>query len=100
MKGLVILDPEAPGGCRPVPGGVVANGKTLRSVAMKRLIDNLVREQIRWAERERREAAWVERQMANAPALTMVQMQLLRRLKRDLTKSALTNRPEPVPRHH
>jgi hypothetical protein len=88
MKGLVILDPEAPGGRRPVPRGVVVNGKAVRSPAMKRLLDNLVRDQIRWAERERRETAWVERQMASAPPLTMRQTTMLRRLKADLTRSA------------
>lgn len=88
MKGLVLLDPEAPGGRRPVPRGVVVNGKPLRSPAMKRLLDNLVRDQLRWAERERREAAWVTRQMASAPPLTAAQTRMLRRLKTDLMRSA------------
>jgi hypothetical protein len=88
MRGLVISDPEAPAGHRPVPRGVVINGKAVRSAAMKRLLDNLVRDQIRWAERERREAAWVERQMVSAPSLTVAQTQMLRRVKTDLAKAA------------
>lgn len=88
MKGLMILDPEAPGGRRPLPRGVVVNGQVLKSLAMKRLVNNLVRQQLRWAERERWEAAWVERQMASASPLTVAQTRMLRRLKTDVTKAA------------
>jgi len=86
MNGLVLLDPEAPGGRRPVPRGVVVNGQVIKSAAMKRLVDNLVREQLRWAERERQEAEWVERQMAKAPPLTVAQRQMLRRVKAELVR--------------
>lgn len=41
---------------------------------------------LRWAEREAREAAWVERPMATAPPLTMVQTQMLLRVRTDLIK--------------
>ncbi|GAA5704461.1 hypothetical protein AQJ43_23590 [Streptomyces avermitilis] len=88
MKGLVVIDPEAPGGCRKVSYGPVVNGRPLRSPAMRKLIGNLVKDQVRWAEREAKEAAWVERQMATAPPLTMVQTQMLRRVKTDLTRAA------------
>ncbi|MBL1104911.1 hypothetical protein JK361_09945 [Streptomyces sp. 5-8] len=88
MKGLVILDPEAPEGFRKVSYGPVVNGRPLRSPAMRRLIGNLVKEQFRWAEREAQEAAWVERQLAKAPPLTVAQTQMLRRVKTDLTRAA------------
>lgn len=90
MKGLVLIDPEAPGGSRPLPRGVVVNGKPLRSPGMRRLLNNLVRDQIRWAERERKEAVWVERQMASAPPLTVAQTRMLRRVKADLMRAART----------
>lgn len=90
---LVLIDPEAPGGRRPVPRGVVVNAEVLKSPAMKRLVDNLVRAQLGWAERERREAEWIERQMATAPPLTVTQTRMLRRVKTDLTRLALQNTP-------
>ncbi|MFD8472019.1 hypothetical protein ACFV2E_08180 [Streptomyces globisporus] len=88
MKGLVILDPEAPGGFRKVSYGPVVNGRPLRSPAMRKLVGNLVTHQLRWAERDAKEAAWMERQMATAPPLTMLQTQMLRRVKADLTRAA------------
>ncbi|MDW4902906.1 hypothetical protein RB625_31275 [Streptomyces californicus] len=88
MKGLVILDPEAPGGFRKVSYGPVVNGRPLRSPAMRKLVGNLVTHQLRWAERDVKEAAWMERQMATAPPLTMLQTQMLRRVKADLTRAA------------
>lgn len=88
MKGLVILDPEAPGGFRKVSYGPVVNGRPLRSPAMRKLVGNLVKSQLRWAERDRQEAIWVERQMATAPPLTVAQTQMLRRVKTDLTRAA------------
>ncbi|MFD9920622.1 hypothetical protein [[Kitasatospora] papulosa] len=88
MKGLVILDPEAPGGFRKVSYGPVVNGRPLRSPAMRKLVGNLVTHQLRWAERDCQEAAWVERQMATAPPLTVAQIQMLRRVKTDLTRVA------------
>lgn len=95
MKRLVLIDPEAPSGCRPAPRGVVVNGQVIKSPAMKRLVDNLVRDQVRWAERERREAAWAKRQMAAAPPLTVRQVQMLRRVKTDLTRQARQRPPAP-----
>ncbi|MGW3499327.1 hypothetical protein ACWDMY_01095 [Streptomyces globisporus] len=88
MMGLVIIDPEAPGGFRKVSYGPVVNGRPLRSPAMRKLVGNLVTHQLRWAERDAKEAAWVERQMATAPPLTMLQTQMLRRVKADLTRAA------------
>lgn len=35
---------------------------------MRKLVGNLVTHQLRWAERDRQEAVWVERQMATAPS--------------------------------
>lgn len=88
MKGLVIIDPEALGGFRRVLYGPVVNGRPLRSPAARKLVGNLVACQLRWAERERLEAAWVERQMATAPPLTVAQTRMLRRVKTDLTRAA------------
>jgi hypothetical protein len=88
MKGLVILDPEAPEGFRKVAYGAVVNGRPLRSPAMRRLVGNLVMHQIRWAERGRQEAAWVARQLATAPPLSVSQTRMLRRVKTDLTAVA------------
>ncbi|WP_327131985.1 hypothetical protein OG311_13420 [Streptomyces sp. NBC_01343] len=88
MKGLVILDPEAPDGFRKVAYGPVVCGRPLRSPAMRKLVGNLVTHQLRWAERDAQEAAWVERQMATAPPLTVIQTQMLRRAKADLTRAA------------
>ncbi|MER0429919.1 hypothetical protein [Streptomyces microflavus] len=84
----MILDPEAPGGFRKVSYGPVVNGRPLRSPTMRKLVGNLVTHQLRWAERDRREDAWVERQMATAPPLTVTQNRMLRRVKKDLTRSA------------
>ncbi|MEU5448691.1 hypothetical protein [Streptomyces californicus] len=88
MKGLVILDPEAPGGFRKVSYGPVVNGRPLRSPAMRKLVGNLVTHQLRWSERDAKEDVWVERQMATAPPLTVAQTQMLRRVKTDLTRAA------------
>ncbi|WP_405459785.1 hypothetical protein OG786_21120 [Streptomyces sp. NBC_00101] len=85
---LVILDPEAPGGFRKASYGPVVNGRPLRSPAMRRLVGNLVAHQRRWAERDRQEAVWVERQMAAALPLTVAQTRMLRRVKDDLRRSA------------
>ncbi|MEV0934285.1 hypothetical protein ACIBMX_10855 [Streptomyces phaeochromogenes] len=41
-----------------------------------------------WAEGDRQEDAWVERQLATAPPLTVAQVLMLRRTKRDLAKGA------------
>ncbi|MGW0854151.1 hypothetical protein [Streptomyces sp. NPDC002690] len=64
------------------------NGRPLRSPAMRKLVGNLVMHQLRWVERDRQEAAWVERQMATAPPLTVAQTRMLRRVKTDLMRSA------------
>lgn len=88
MKGLVILDPDVPGGFRKISHGPVVNGRPLRSPAMRKLVSNLVKRQMRWAERGRQEAAWVERQMATAPPLTVSQTRMLRRAKTDLARMA------------
>ncbi|MFD9618472.1 hypothetical protein ACFWB2_14550 [Streptomyces virginiae] len=88
MKGLVILDPEAPGGFRKVSYGPVVSGCPVRSPAMRKLVGNLVTHQLRWAQRDALEAAWVERQMATAPPLTVAQTRMLRRVKTDLTRGA------------
>ncbi|MFE2218347.1 hypothetical protein ACFW93_41315 [Streptomyces canus] len=96
MKGLVIIDPEAPSGSRKVSYGPVVNGKLLRSPAMRKLVQGLVRDQMAFAERERQEAAWVERQLAMAPPLTVSQTRMLRRVKGDLTRSAAKNTDVPA----
>ncbi|MGW2707308.1 hypothetical protein [Streptomyces sp. NPDC001340] len=88
MKGLVIHDPEAPEGFRKVSYGPLVNGRPLRSPAMRKLVQGLVRDQMAFVERERQEAAWVERQLAKAPALTVSQTQMLRRVKTELTRAA------------
>lgn len=50
MRGLVILDPQAPGGRRPVPRGVVVNGRVIDTSAMKRLVGSFVqRPTRRWS---------------------------------------------------
>ncbi|MET7761734.1 hypothetical protein ABZS71_06720 [Streptomyces sp. NPDC005393] len=95
---LVILDPEAPKGFRRVSYGPVFNGKPLRSPAMRKFIQGLVRDQMAVVERERQEAAWVERQLATAPPLTAYQSKMLRRVKTDLTKAAQSRTKEPASR--
>ncbi|MFD7858533.1 hypothetical protein [Streptomyces microflavus] len=85
---LWLIDPEAPGGFRKVSYGLVVNGRPLRSPAMRKLVGNMVTHQLRWAERDAKEDAWVERQMATAPPLTMLQIQMLRRVKADLTRAS------------
>ncbi|MDC2953353.1 hypothetical protein PO587_02665 [Streptomyces gilvifuscus] len=88
MKGLVILDPEAPGGRRRVRYGPVVNGRTIASPAMKKLVEGLVRD----AEKVRREEElmdeWVQSQLATAPSLTVLQTQMLRRAKGELVRAA------------
>ncbi|MFE4918981.1 hypothetical protein [Streptomyces sp. NPDC056661] len=98
MKGLVILDPEAPGGFRKPAYGPVVDGKPLRSPAMRTLVQGLVKRQMAFAERERQEAAWAQRQMASAPPLTAYQTKMLRRIKGDLTKAARSRIEEPARR--
>lgn len=68
MRGLVIIGPEAPGGFRKVSYGLVVNGCPLRSPAMRKLVGNLLAHQLRWAEKDRQEVVWVERQMATTPS--------------------------------
>ncbi|MEV5289954.1 hypothetical protein AB0K64_01780 [Streptomyces sp. NPDC053741] len=97
MKGLVILDPAAPGGFRKVSYGPVVNGRPLRSPAMRKLVGDLVTNQLRWAERDRQEAAWVERQIASAPPLTVAQTRMLRRVKTELTAAAMSLRGKTSP---
>ncbi|MGW6413643.1 hypothetical protein [Streptomyces sp. NPDC055055] len=91
MKGLVILDPKAPDGFRRASYGPVVDGCPLRSPAMRKVVGNLLTHQMRWAERDRQEAVWVERQMAVAPPLTVDQTRMLGRVKTDLTRSAMKN---------
>jgi hypothetical protein len=88
MRGLVILDPEAPDGRRRVRYGPVVNGQTIASPAMKKLVEGIVKDGIALAEREVKESAWVERQLAAAPPLTVSQTRMLRRVKTDLTRAA------------
>jgi hypothetical protein len=97
-KKLVILDPEAPTGFRRVSYGPVVDGQPLRSPAMRKLVQGLVRDQVAFAERECQEAAWVERQLAAAPSLTTYQTRMLRRLKADLTRVARSRAGEPARR--
>jgi hypothetical protein len=97
-KGLVIIDPEAPKGFRRVSYGLRVDGKPLRSPAMRKLVQGLVRDQAAFAERERQEAAWVERQLAAAPSLTTYQTRMLRRLKADLTRAARSRAGEQARR--
>ncbi|WP_448319258.1 hypothetical protein [Streptomyces sp. CO7] len=84
---LRILDPEAPNGFRRPAYGPVVDGKPMKSPAMYRLVWGLVNDAMRQAEQERREAEWVQQQMAAAPPLTALQRQGLRRVKRDLTRA-------------
>lgn len=92
MKGLVVLDPEAPEGCRRVRYGPVVNGRTIASPAMRKLIHGLVRD----AEKASREKVlmeeWIERELATAPPLTALQTQMLRRVKGDLIRAARRRR--------
>lgn len=44
------------------------------------------------AERDRIEAEWVQRELAKAPPLTVIQTQMLRRVKGDLTRMAQERR--------
>ena len=55
---------------------------------MRKLVQGLVRDQMAFVERERVEAAWVERQMVTASPLTMDQTRMLRRVKTELTSAA------------
>ncbi|MET4646089.1 hypothetical protein ABID95_005846 [Streptomyces atratus] len=96
MKGLVIVDPEAPEGFRRVSCGPVASDRPLRSPAMRKLVQRLVKHQMAFAEQERLDAEWVQAQIAKAPPLTAIQKQGLRRLKRDLTSAARGRMEEPV----
>ncbi|WP_148088480.1 hypothetical protein [Streptomyces sp. PanSC9] len=66
------------------------SGRPLRSPAMRRLVQGLVKDQTAFAERERQEAAWVQRQLATAPPLTVAQTRMLRRVKGDLIRAAQT----------
>jgi hypothetical protein len=43
---LALLDPDTSGGRMPLPCAVVVNGQVLKSPAMKRLLDDLVRGQL------------------------------------------------------
>lgn len=96
MKGLVILDPEAPGGRRKVHYGPVANGRTIASPAMKKLIHGIIRD----AEKTRQEEAlldeWVQRELAKAPKRTVLQEQMLRRTKGELIKLAQAKKSTPA----
>jgi cell division protein FtsL len=47
------------------------------------------------AERDRLDDEWVQRQLEKAPLLTVRQIQMLRRLKTDLTRKALDSRDRP-----
>ncbi|MGW3154038.1 hypothetical protein [Streptomyces sp. NPDC001089] len=88
MKGLVIIDPEAPGGTRPVNYGLVIEGRKVRSSAVRRFVDRLAQRQIREAEEEALMSAWVQRELATAPKRTVLQEQMLRRTKGELVKLA------------
>ncbi|MFE4959296.1 hypothetical protein ACFRCW_36175 [Streptomyces sp. NPDC056653] len=92
MKGLVVIDPEAPGGYRRVSYGLRVDGQTLRSPAMRKLIRGLVRD----AEKANLEKAlmeeWIQRELATAPPLTALQTQMLRRVKGDLIRAARRRR--------
>lgn len=65
---------------------------------MRKLVQGLVRDRVAFAERERLEASWVERQLATAPQLTAYQAKMLRRVKTDLTKVARSRSEEPARR--
>ncbi|MBQ0969193.1 hypothetical protein KBY91_15295 [Streptomyces sp. RK23] len=97
-KYLVPIDPEAPAGFRRVSYDLRVSGRSLRSPAMRKLVQGLVRDQMAFAERERLEAAWVERQLATAPPLTAYQTKMLRRVKTELTKAARSGTDEPARR--
>ncbi|MEV5429084.1 hypothetical protein [Streptomyces sp. NPDC052701] len=93
-KKLVILDPEAPTGFRRVSYGPVVDGQPLRSPAMRKLVQGLVRDQAAFAERERLEEEWVKKQLATAPPLTVRQIQMLRMVKADLIQAAQRRKEE------
>ncbi|MCM1941798.1 hypothetical protein NC239_26725 [Streptomyces sp. G3] len=97
-KRLVVIDPEAPAGFRRVSYGLRVDRVPLRSPATRKLVQGLVRDQMAFAERERLEAAWVERQLATAPPLTAYQTKMLRRVKTELTKAARSRTDEPARR--
>ncbi|MET9522218.1 hypothetical protein [Streptomyces coeruleorubidus] len=63
----------------------------MRSPAMRRLVQGFVRDQMAFAERERRENAWVERQLATAPPLSAYQTKMLRRVKTELARAVKNN---------
>nr|WTB31147.1 hypothetical protein OG781_18140 [Streptomyces sp. NBC_00830] len=85
---LVIIDPEAPEGYRRVNYGPVVSGRPLRSPAMRKLVQRLVKRQMAFAEQERLDAEWVQAQLRTAPPLTAIQKQMFRRVKRELTQAA------------
>jgi len=88
MKGLVLIDPKAPGGRRRVRYGPVVNGRTVASPAMRKLIHGLVRDAERAREEKVLMAAWAQRELARAPKRTVLQEQMLRRVKGELIKLA------------
>ncbi|MFI1409376.1 hypothetical protein ACH4Y0_05520 [Streptomyces sp. NPDC020707] len=88
MKGLVILDPEAPGGYRRARYGPVVNGRTIASSAMKKLVNGLVRDAEKAAQEKELTDAWIQRELARAPKRTVLQEQMLRRTKGELVKLA------------
>ncbi|QHA04586.1 hypothetical protein GQF42_15965 [Streptomyces broussonetiae] len=88
MKNLVIIDPEAPRGFRRRSYALRVEGKTVRPPALRKFVQVVVKAQRDFAERERLEAAWVQRQLATAPPLTMAQTRMLRRVKSDLIRAA------------
>ncbi|WP_430376727.1 hypothetical protein [Streptomyces sp. B1-3] len=88
MKGLVIIDPEAPAGVRRVRYGPVVNGRTIASPAMKKLVEGLVRDAEKARQEEELMDEWVQSQLATAPPLTVLQTQMLRRVKGELARRA------------
>ena len=96
MKGLVILDPEAPGGRRRVHYGPVVGGRPLRSPAMRKLVEGLVRDAQKAAREAELMEEWVQSQLATAPPLTTIQTQMLRRAKGELIKAAQAKKAHGV----
>lgn len=45
---------------------------------MRKLVQGLVKDQLAFAERERQEAAWGQRELSEAPALTVSRTRMLR----------------------
>ncbi|WP_216586835.1 hypothetical protein [Streptomyces brasiliscabiei] len=92
MKGLVVIDPEAPNGYRRARYGPVVNGRTIASPAMRKLVHGLIRDAGKAQQEKALMDAWVKPERATAPERTVLQEQILRRAKADSIRLAAKNR--------